>query len=90
MIDPTDVRKADSTFVFMPDLKGAISWEEATERVYNAIQNAVTNERVRCIQICEEEFEERFKSDYPMARRHDFSIVARSIQNKIRGYKSGG
>lgn len=75
---------------FMPDLRGAATWEEATKRVYEAIQNAVTNERVRCIQICEEEFEARFNSDYSMARRHDFSIVARSIQNKIRGDKIEG
>lgn len=48
------------------------------------IARAIMEERERCLQICEAEYERRFNSDYPAARRHDFIVVARAIQKSIK------
>lgn len=50
----------------------------------HAIARAIMAERERCLQICEAEYERRFNSDYPAARRHDFIVVARAIQKSIK------
>lgn len=70
---------------------GDTSASEMAKKGYFDSDNAVLSaaiaimaERDRCIQICEDEYERRINSDYPADRRHDFVVVARSIQKAIR------
>lgn len=80
---PDDIMKAVQT-----------AWEKAwskagstnADSIREAIAMGILAERERCVNVALTEYEKRFENvaGYPAARVHDFIVVARAIEKRIR------